>query len=99
MYVIVRKDLEPKAQLTVQSIHGSIEAAREFIKEGDEHPSVIVLVVKNENKLIRTINELEGKVNFKIFREPDQNNAITALASEPVIGEQRKLFARFQLLQ
>ena len=98
VYVIVRNDLSP-AQRAVQSGHVLIEMARNFIKINDVHPSVIICIVKDENKLKSTIKELYDK-NIKIstFREPDKNNEITAVATEPLYGESRNHLSRFQLL-
>lgn len=97
MYVIVRRDLS-NAQKAVQSCHACIEAAREYIKPGDEHPSVIICEVRSEDKLRMIMNELEGKIKFKAFQEPDIGNEYTAIATEPVFGAVRQLFKRFQLI-
>lgn len=97
MYIITRRNIG-NAQKAVQSVHAAIEATRAFIKDGQEHPSVIITEVKSEEKLKKVMEELNGIVNYKIFREPDRNNEITALATEPVYGDTRKLFSRFQLI-
>lgn len=97
IYVIVRKDLS-SAQRAVQSSHACIESARTFLKKDDEHPSVIICEVKSENKLKMIMAELDGKVNYKTFQESDLDNQYTALATEPIKGETRKLFSRFQLI-
>jgi hypothetical protein len=97
LYVLVRRDLS-NAQKAVQSAHAVVEAARAYIKPGDIHPSIIICEVKNEQKLKMVMEELCDKVPFQVFREPDRGMEITAIASAPVIGEQRKLFARFQLI-
>lgn len=96
-YVIVRKDLSP-AQKAVQSCHASIEAARAFHKPNDIHPSVIICEVKSEDKLKMVMNEINGMVRYKAFQEPDIGNQYTALATEPVTGDTRKIFSRFQLI-
>jgi hypothetical protein len=98
MYVIVRKDLS-NAQKAVQSAHACIEAARAFIKPGDEHPSVIICEVRSEAKLKMIMEELNGQVNYKTFQEPDIGNQYTALATEPIYNNKRFLFKRFQLIQ
>jgi D-alanine-D-alanine ligase-like ATP-grasp enzyme len=98
MYIITRRNIG-NAQKAVQSVHAAIEATRAFVKNGQEHPSVIILEVKSEEKLKKVMEELDGKVNYVIFRESDRDNEITALATEPIYGETRKLFKRFQLIQ
>jgi len=34
-----------------------------------------------------------------VWREPDKNNEITAIATEPIFGAKRKLFKKLQLLK
>lgn len=97
VYVIVRRDLSP-AQKAVQSCHACIEVARNHIGKDSDHPSVIICEVKSEDKLKMVMKELDGKVNYKAFQEPDIGNQYTAIASEPLYGDQRKAFARFQLI-
>jgi len=36
-------------------------------------------------------------IRFKEFREPDIGNQLTAIATEPVYGEQREFFKKYQL--
>lgn len=99
MYILIRNDLSHE-QKAVQSCHAAIEATREFIKPGDVHPSVIICQVKSEHKLQKCCEELKDKgINFKTFREPDRNNEMTALATEPLFGKEREAFKRFQLLR
>lgn len=95
MYVIVRNDLSGP-QKAVQSAHAAIESGRRYLKEGEEHPSVIILIVKNERKLI----ELQDKIPYDhvVFREPDIGNQVTAIATKPLVGEEREFFKRYQLL-
>lgn len=97
VYAIVRNDLSP-AQKAVQSGHALIESTRNFNMNGN-HPSVILCVVKSEDKLKSVCKELmDKKIKFSEFREPDIGNQLTAIASEPLRGESRDAFKRFQLL-
>lgn len=87
MYVITRADLAPGYQ-AVQSLH----ALRQFVAE---HPDIDkiwfeksnylgLLSVANEIELISLIEEASKKdIRFAIFREPDINDQITAIALEP----------------
>lgn len=94
-YVVVRKDISESAQ-TVQSVHAAIES---FKSEEYDHSSVIVVVVKNERKLQSVIEKLfDDDISLKVFREPDLNNEITAICTEPLIGERRDYLRKFQLL-
>ena len=87
LYIVTRQDLAPGAQIA-QSLH----AFREFIREYPELESnwynnsnyIAVLSAKDEDELIRFLIRLEKKgIRFSIFREPDFNNEITAIALEP----------------
>jgi hypothetical protein len=99
MYVLVRNDLSIPQQ-AVQASHAAIESARKHLKPGDEHPSVIICSIKNENKLLKCAEEFKAAgIDHTIFREPDIGNAATALASRPMIGKERKAFSRFQLMK
>lgn len=98
MYVAVRDDLT-NPQKAVQSCHAAIEAAR-YIEEGDEHPSVILLKVKDESGINKLENILlNHKINYKTFREPNNNNEKTALATKPVSEDNRFIFKKYQLLK
>lgn len=99
IYVLVRNDLSQR-QKAVQSSHACIEAARAYLTPGDKHPSVIICSVKSEHKLKLCAEELSAKgIPTQIFREPDIGHQMTALASAPMRGAQRKIFSRFQLMQ
>ena len=99
MYVIVRNDLSP-AQRAVQASHAAIESTRKYLSDGDEHPSVIILIVKNERKLIEVQARLkyDHDIEHIVFEEPDIGNQMTALATTPLCGDDRDIFKRFQLL-
>lgn len=97
MYIIIRNDLS-QAQKAVQGTHAAIESARAFLSPEDEHPSIIMLIVKSEAKLKDTLAKLEPHMRIKTFHEPDRNNELTAIATEPIHGESRKLLSRYQLL-
>ena len=100
MYVFVREDLTP-AQVAVQSCHAVIECANAFaLKDLAEHPSVIILGIKNETKLHQIRSYLiENEVQHVHFYEPDIGHELTAIATQPIFGEQRKLFRKFQLVR
>ena len=96
-YVFVRGDLT-NSQIAVQSGHSLIEICQKYTFK--YHPSLVYLVVKSEFKLKTVMQEcLDNNINFSIFREPDINNEITAIATEPLSGEKRTIFRRYQLLK
>lgn len=87
MYVVTRKDLFPGAQIA-QALH----AFREFI---EEHPTIdkswyknsnyiAILSAKDEMELERLSLRLTKKgIKHSLFREPDLNDELTAIAIEP----------------
>lgn len=97
MYVFVRNDLT-NAQKAVQSCHACIEAARQLDSKV-EHPHLVLLSIKSENKLKKTMEEFAGK-GYTIFPfiEPDQNNELTSFAVGYVTGDKREDFKKYQLV-
>lgn len=99
MYVLVRDDLS-RPQQTVQSCHAIIEGTKAFsLGDLPEHPYVIVLRGGDEQRLQKTREYLtNNSVRHTCFHEPDIGDQLTAIVTEPVTGERRKLFRKFQLL-
>lgn len=99
--IVTRCDLTP-GQRAVQSAHAGI--AFTF-----EHPDVskrwhyksnnlVLLELVNEKELIELIEKCENQsIRYTVFREPDINNEITAVALEPS-DKTRKLTNKFKLL-
>lgn len=87
LYVVTRQDLAPGYQ-AVQSLH----ALRLF---SEEHPSIDkewyqvsnylgLLSVSDEQSINSLITKLQVKgIKYSVFREPDINNQVTAIAVEP----------------
>jgi peptidyl-tRNA hydrolase len=92
LYIVVRSDLSPGSQ-AVQGMH----AARQY---ANDHPEIerewftssnhlAMLATSNEESLIRLVKKAQEKrITHSIFREPDLDNQITAVAFEP--GEMGK---------
>lgn len=96
LYIIVRKDIKNSTHIAVQCAHAIFE------QERVQHPSIIILEVADENELKAAMRDLlEKDVQFSIFREPmpDYNNSITAIATEPLDLERKKLLADYKLLK
>ncbi len=92
----------PLEQIAVQSTHAAIEIARNYLTPTQEHPSVIILQIKNEEKLNNISSYLDSvDIKYKKFKEPDpwNNNKLTAIATVPLYGDDRKYFKKFQLLR
>ena len=98
VYVLVRKDLSLPQQ-AVQSCHAAIEATRLFITSQHSHPHLVLCGVRDESVLRREASRLEfDGVRFASFYEPDRGNELTAIATEPIVGEGRHCFRRYNLL-
>ena len=84
----------------MQSAHAVIEATKAFELEClSDHPSVIVLAAKNEHSLHRVRKYLvDQNVRHVHFYEPDMDNELTALSTEPIYGDRRGIFKKYQLL-
>lgn len=94
-YLFVRKDLSTP-QIVVQASHAAIMAGQQLISSAIEHPHLVVCGMKSEMELIKLQGRLkEANIRFCAFEEPDRDNETTAVITEPVFGEQRRMFRRF----
>ena len=100
VYVLVRSDLPP-AQRAVQAAHALLEASRGGIVPHDKpHPHLVICGVRGTPRLLDAGERLRSAgIRFRVFAEPDLGNAPTALATEPVDGDKRAYFRKFQLLK
>jgi hypothetical protein len=58
----------------------------------------VVLQVRDENALLACSQYVEDQgIKSVLFREPDLGNSATALCTEPVGEEKRRVLRRFQL--
>jgi len=97
IYVFVRNDLS-FPQKVVQSSHAVLEATRAFIKD-EERYKIIVVAAKSEVKLKLIMEEAaQNQINTVAFTEPDMDNQVTAIATEPLDDEKKQVFARYKLL-
>lgn len=95
VYVVVRTDLSLPQQL-VQAAHAAHEAG--LLAEPSAEPSsLIALQVPNKSSLEKALSKLNEHVRCVPFYEPDNNEGLTAFASEPIPPEQRKIFSKYQL--
>lgn len=95
----MRKDLSPSQQ-AVQACHAIIESFRNSIIPLDgNHPHLVICEVKGLPQLIKVIDKLKSiSIKHSFFIEPDLDNTLTAVSTEPVSQELRKHFKKFQLL-
>lgn len=80
MYVLVRKDLT-KAQQAVQGGHALAQFLLNY-QSSWENGTLIYLGTKGEWQLMNWIERLEEKqIDTAVWREPDMDNEITAVAA------------------
>lgn len=97
---VTRRDLTAGSQ-SVQSTHAAIQ----FVFEHPEiaqiwfkDPYLAQLSVENEEKLHELIYKLQkNHIKYSIFREPDLDNQITAIAIEPS-DKTRRLLSNLPLM-
>lgn len=96
MYVVVRTDLSIP-QIAVQACHSAFEAYD--MAKYEEHPSIILCGVKNEEKLRKELDVLTSLgLNCRPFYENDLDNQMTSFCV-PVKDEDRHFMRRLQLLR
>jgi hypothetical protein len=100
VYVVVRQDLPSHIQ-TVQACHAAICVARNrLIQDDEDHPSLVVLTVPDSASLIEMSCRLSKLgITHRTFLEADLDDQPTALATEPLAGKQRRVFADLPLLR
>lgn len=75
-----------------------------FENHGSEPSSLIVISIKNKEKLQKAYESLKSTctdidIDFVQFFEPSWDYGLTAFASSPVPQEQRNLFKKYQLFK
>lgn len=83
----------------VQSNHAALEAGI-YLGDKDqlEPSSLVVLAVKNQKQLEKVLIDLSSKgIKHTPFIEPSWDYGLTAIGTEPLNQEQRKLLRRYQV--
>lgn len=101
MYVLVRTDFQDLAQVTVQACHACLEWSKTHtVRDLSAHPHLVLLGVADESQLLAAGTYLSGLgIRFEEFREADMDSQLTALATEPIGKDRRKLFRIFNLFR
>lgn len=97
VYIMVCSDLSPR-QKVVQACHAALEAGI-HLEQCDQFPSgMIMLQCSGEKSLMKAAKKIENKgIKCRLFYEPPMKR-YTALATEVIPQEKRKLLRKFQLL-
>jgi hypothetical protein len=94
----VRNDL-PLPQQIVQTCHAALEVAKSLLPADLPHPHLVVCAVAGERQLFALIDRLRRYgVAYRAFHEPDRGGELTAVGTEPVWGERRRVFKRYRCL-
>ena len=98
---VTRRDLKNPGSQAVQSAHSAIQFVfehPEISKTWIKDPYLAQLSVENEEKLHQLIAKLQkSNLKYSIFREPDLDNQITAIAIEPS-DKTRRLVSNLPLM-
>jgi hypothetical protein len=99
VYVIVRADL-PSNHLAVQAVHAGIAATFAYGEPHKTHPHLVLCVVKDEHELTEAFERLkEVGCRCCAYHEDDMHNQMTAVATAPLYGPERKPLRKFKLLR
>lgn len=94
----MRNDLSVPQQI-VQSCHAAIEVARSLLPVECPHPHLVVCAVADERQLFQCLERLRRLgIAHRAFFEPDRGNELTAIGTEPISGERRRIFKRYRCL-
>jgi len=97
VYVLIRMDI-PLHQQLVQSAHAAFEAGLRWHSPDKEGTSIIILEVPDKKALLRASRRLGGKdIAHHVFFEPDFEMGESALATRPLVGEERRALSGYPL--
>lgn len=72
---------------------------RSFLAIEQPHPHLVLCGVATERDLLAAADRLErAGIRFALFREPDRNDEVTALATEPLGSARRGVLGRYRCL-
>jgi hypothetical protein len=95
-YTFIRRDLPIQHQL-VQACHSALEAGSEF-KEPNQIPNLILCNAEDEPHLNHIGNFLDShEIRYHKFFEPDNEMGYSAITTEPLTDEKKKVLSNFKL--
>ena len=68
-----------------------------LISDDIVHPHLVFCKTNNLEKELSRLRE--NNISHKPFYEPDLDNRLTAIATEPISGDSRKHFRKLQLVR
>ena len=83
----------------MQACHAAVEVAKSLLPVDLPHPHLIVCAVRGERQLFQCLDRLRRSgIACRAFHEPDRGNELTAVGTEPIWDERRRLFKRYRCL-
>ena len=97
--MFVRPDLSIPQQI-VQSCHAILEVGKSLIPDDLPHPHLVVIGIPDERRLFQCVERLRCRnVPCRVFHEPDRAGELTAVATGPIVGAERRHFKRYCCLE
>lgn len=98
LYLFIRTDLSPEVQ-AVQAAHATFELGLDLARADYPEPVNFVLIgINSERELMQIKQELDRDgLKAHMFYEPDYDTGYTALATEPLRGDDRNRFADYSI--
>jgi hypothetical protein len=96
-YVFIRQDL-PLADQLCQSNHATF-AVSQLVLDFETIPHIVLIGVANKDELETVINLLVANdIKFAAFYEPDNEEGLTAIATEPIKDKaKRQVLSHYKL--
>ena len=96
--MIVRRDL-PEPHRAVQACHAILAATNTFGDPRRTHPHLVLCGIQDEPALADFFEGLKlAGVPCCAWYEDDMRNALTAVATAPLMGKERKMLRKLPLL-
>lgn len=96
-YVLIRQDIPLEHQIT-QACHAALEAGFDAQRPGCNTTRLITLGVKSKDHLEEMSRKLDiHGIGHHMFFEPDNDMGYSALATHPIVGEDRRHFKNLKL--
>lgn len=97
--MFVRTDI-PIEQILVQASHAALESGIHLEQNNKEPSSLIVIQVKNKQRLQKSLQDIRQKgIHCIEFFEPSWEYGLTSFATRCVVEEERFLFKKYQLFK
>lgn len=98
MFIFVRQDIS-KEQQAVQAAHASFCAGRAYLHHSPDKVNFVLIGVPDEYSIDNAASWInDHHVKHVVFREPDLDNSITAIATQPLKEHQKRFLKGYNLL-